>query len=160
MRAVPIGLLVAATVLTGLIAGLFFAYAVSVMPALAGSDDETFVDTMQRINVAIQNVWFGTVFGGALVAAVAVTVVNVSAGPTHVTGWVVAGLVLYVVVVVVTSVVNVPLNTALASAGAGDADSLSTARTAFESRWVTYNLVRCVGSVASFGCFVGALARR
>jgi uncharacterized membrane protein len=48
--------LVAATVTMGLIAGLFYAYACSVMLGLRQTDARTFVYAMQRINVAILNV--------------------------------------------------------------------------------------------------------
>jgi uncharacterized membrane protein len=39
----------------GLIAGLFYAYACSVMPGLADADDRTVIDAMQQINEAIEN---------------------------------------------------------------------------------------------------------
>jgi uncharacterized membrane protein len=45
--------LVAATVTAGLVAGLFYSYACSVMPGLGRTDDQTFIRSMQSINVAI-----------------------------------------------------------------------------------------------------------
>jgi uncharacterized membrane protein len=42
-------LLTAATLTTGLAAGLFYAYSISVMPALCGADAAVFVQVMQRI---------------------------------------------------------------------------------------------------------------
>ena len=59
--------LVAATMTTGLMAGLFYAFACSVMLGLNRTDDRTFVGAMQRINVAILNAWFLVSFVGALV---------------------------------------------------------------------------------------------
>jgi uncharacterized membrane protein len=44
-----------ATVGMGLLAGLFYAYACSVMPGLGQADDRTVVDAMQQIDEAIQN---------------------------------------------------------------------------------------------------------
>ena len=41
-----------------LIAGLFYSFSVAVMTGLARADDRTFIDTMQRINRAIQNPMF------------------------------------------------------------------------------------------------------
>ena len=49
------GALAAATITTGLMAGLYYAYACSVMPGLSRTDDRTFVSAMQQINVAIIN---------------------------------------------------------------------------------------------------------
>lgn len=47
--------LAAATLLTGLMAGLFFAYSCSVMPGLSATDNRSFVRTIQWINRRILN---------------------------------------------------------------------------------------------------------
>src|SRR5215210_6268399 len=52
------GAVVAATLTTGLMAGLYYAFAISVMLGLSRTDDHTFVSVMQQINVAILNPWF------------------------------------------------------------------------------------------------------
>jgi uncharacterized membrane protein len=137
--------LVAATITTGLVAGLFAAFSYAVMPGLAGTDDATFVSSMQRINTAILNPVFGLLFGGALV-------LHLRRAP--VLPWVVAGVVLYVLVLVVTMALNVPLNDRLEAAGSADPGA---ARAAFEDVWVRWNVVRSVLSVASFGCLGWAL---
>ncbi|MGP3926838.1 hypothetical protein [Streptomyces sp. 8N616] len=59
--------LLAATITMGLMAGLFYAFAISVMPGLGRTDDRTFVDAMQKMNAAILNGWFAIGFAGALV---------------------------------------------------------------------------------------------
>jgi uncharacterized membrane protein len=51
----------------GLIAGLFYSFSVAVMTGLSKVDDRTLVETMQRINRAIQNPAFFLSFAGALV---------------------------------------------------------------------------------------------
>ena len=61
--------LLAATLATGLMAGLYFAFSCAVMPGLARTDDRTFVAAMQWINVRILNGWFALAFGGAFVSA-------------------------------------------------------------------------------------------
>ena len=61
------GALVAATLTTGLMAGPYYAYAISVMLGLGRTDDRTFLSAMQQINVAILNPWFFVSFFGALV---------------------------------------------------------------------------------------------
>ena len=60
------GSLLAATVTTGLMAGLFAAFSYAVMPGLGRAGDAAFVEGMQKINVAILNGWFGICFGGAV----------------------------------------------------------------------------------------------
>lgn len=57
----------AATVAMGLIAGAFYVFACAVMPGLARSDDEVYVEVMRNINDVIQNPVFMMSFLGALV---------------------------------------------------------------------------------------------
>ncbi len=146
--------LVAAVITTGLVAGLFAVFAHAVMPGLARAGDRTFVDGMQGVNAAIVNGWFAVSFSGAPLATAAAALLHLAAPPLP---WIVAGLVLYAAVLVVTFRVNVPLNDALAAAGADDP---ATARHAFETTWVRWNAVRAVLSTAAFGCLVGALVTR
>jgi uncharacterized membrane protein len=143
--------LVAAVITNGLMAGLFAAYSYAVMPGLARAGDRTFVEAMQQTNAAILNGWFGICFGGAVLFAAAAAVLHLGRPALP---WIVAGLVLYVAVLVVTFSVNVPLNNALAVAGTGD---VAGARAAFEGTWVRWNVVRAVASTAAFGCLTWAL---
>jgi uncharacterized membrane protein len=142
--------LVGAVVTAGLMAGLFAAFSYAVMPGLGRLGDAEFVAAMQRINVAILNGWFGVCFGGALVFSVLAAVLHHGAGRR----WIVAGAVLYVLVLVVTMAVSVPLNDRLAAAGTADPHA---AREAFETAWVRWNVVRTVLNTAAFGCLSWAL---
>ena len=144
--------LIAATLATGLVAGLYFSYACSVMPALRGADDRTFVDTMQRINVAIVNGWFLLAFLGAAVLGVLAAVLHFGRAGF---GWAVAGAVLYLASIVITGAVNIPLNNALDAAGdPSAAPDLASVREAFETTWVRWNTTRAVTSTAGFLCLV------
>ncbi|MFF4415837.1 DUF1772 domain-containing protein [Streptosporangium sp. NPDC001559] len=149
--------LLAATLTTGLMAGLFAAFSYAVMPGLARSHDRTFVEAMQRINVAIVNGWFMVCFLGGLAFTVAALVLHLNTG-RELLPWIIAALVLYAVMFVVTSAVNVPLNDQLAKAGhPGDIADLAAVRHAFEARWVTWNIVRTVANVAAFAALIWAL---
>lgn len=140
-----------AVISTGLMAGLFAAFAYAVMPALARSSDRTFVETMQRINTSILNGWFMLCFLGAVVAGIVAAVVHFR---TDAWPWIVAGLALYVVVLAITGMGNVPLNNQLDKAGtAADA----AARAHFEATWVRLNLARAIVNLAAFGCLSWAL---
>lgn len=152
--------LVAATLTSGLLAGLFFAYVCSVMPALRRADDRTFVDVMQRINVAILNGWFFLVFVGALVLTAAATALHLGQAQRPMLPWLVAALVLAVVAFGVTAAANVPLNEALAAAGPPDRITDPTGvRARFETAWVRWNLARTILCTSSFGCLTLALLR-
>ena len=112
-------LLVASTVVVGLMAGFFYAYACSVMVGLDRVDDRTFIVTMQWINATVRNAAFAPAFFGSLVLTMAAAVVAlVLARPTR--GWIVAAAVLYAAAFLVTLTLNVPLNFQLAEAGPAD----------------------------------------
>jgi uncharacterized membrane protein len=146
-----------ATMLTGAMTGVFGIYANAIMPGLRNTDDRTFVGAFQAMDRAIINPAFMLAFLGALVVSGAAAGLN--AGERSVLWWVAAAFVLYLVVVVITLAVNVPLNDALKAAGDPDriAD-LGAVRDQFdEARWVAWNIVRAVLSAGAFGCLAWAL---
>lgn len=139
----------AATVAMGLIAGVFYIFACAVMPALARSDDRTYVEVMRNINTVIQNPVFFLSFMGALVLT------GVSAWWSRGSAsarWVWAALVAYALVFLVTVAFSIPLNNALAAKG-----DPSALRTHFEGPWVAWNVVRAVGSTAAVAFLTRAL---
>lgn len=150
------GVLLLATVTTGLTAGLFAAFAYAVMPGLARVDDRAFVAGLRAINQAILNGWFALCFGGALVCTLAAVLLHLPAGLRGPLPWLIAGLVLYVLVLAVTAAVNVPLNDRLEAGAARLADPAEL-RATFESAWVRWNVVRAVLNTAAFGCLGVAL---
>jgi len=150
--------LAAAAVAMGLIAGLYYAYAVSVMPGLARVDDHAFIDSMQQINDVIENPVFFASFLGALLLTGAAVYLERRLGQRQVTVWIVAALVLYVLGFLSTMAFNVPLNNDLADAGnPGQIANLAGVRDAFEDKWVAWNIVRTIVSTAALACLVYAL---
>ena len=152
----PLSLL-GATLAMGLITGVFALYAHTIMPALKGTDDRTFVAAFQAMDRAIINPWFMlTGFLGALAFTLAAALAHLGRDPFP---WVLAALVLYIVAFVVTVAINVPLNDALKAAG--DVDhirDLAKVRADFhETRWAVFNLVRTLTSAGAFGCLAWAL---
>jgi uncharacterized membrane protein len=149
--------LLGATLTMGLSAGVFALYQHTVMPGLKKTDDRTFIAAFQALDRAIINPWFmGGAFLGALVLTVAAALTNLGQDALP---WIAAALVLYLIVVVVTLVVNVPLNDALKAAGPPEQISdLAGVRERFdEPRWVAWNLVRVATSVAALACLAWAL---
>ncbi|GIJ22384.1 anthrone oxygenase family protein [Micromonospora lutea] len=157
---IRLAVLSGATLATGLVAGLFFAYACSVMPGLAATDGRTLVGTMQSINRKIINGWFLSAFLGGPLLVVAAVVGHLGTGGA-VRGWLVAALVSHVITLGVTGRFSVPLNNRLEAAGPVDGiGDLAGVRKWFETPWVRWNLVRTVSSVAAFVCLIGALLAR
>ncbi|MCX5130449.1 anthrone oxygenase family protein [Streptomyces sp. NBC_00347] len=151
-------LLVLSTVLVGLMAGLFFAFDVSVMPGLAKTDDRTYVTAMQSFNAVIDgNPLFGTVFVVALLAAFAAAFVEARAGRRTVALWAAVAAAAYLVVLVVTFAVNIPLNNELADVG--DAAKLTDFSVVekFKGAWETANIVRTLLCAAALTALARAL---
>jgi uncharacterized membrane protein len=150
--------LAAATVAMGLIAGLYFGWAVSVMPGLAGLDDRAFVGTMQELYDAIRNPLFFATFLAALVLPGVAIYQQRRLGLRQVTPWVLAALILYGIGFLTTMAFNEPLNNDIVAAGDPSriADPAGV-RDDFEAPWVAWHIVRTVLSTAALGCLACAL---
>ena len=150
--------LLTATITLGLMAGLFYAYAGSVLPGLRTADDRTTVEVMQRFNAAIQNGLFGLLFLGALAATATGAFLFRGADARPVFVPVVAALVLYALTLLITFAVNIPLNNRLARSGSADriADPAAV-RAAFYGPWVRWNMVRTLTCAGAFGAACWAL---
>lgn len=139
-------LAVTATVLSGLCAGIFYAFSTGVMPGLGRSDDHVFVTGMRSINRAVLNPLFiGAIFIAPL-ALMGTMVAAFTQGQTTVAVLFLAALVTSIAgVALVTVRGNVPLNDRLETSVERDADT----RRAFEARWVRLNHVRTVFATAT-----------
>jgi uncharacterized membrane protein len=151
--------LLATTVTTGLMAGLFYSFSTATMPGLAATDDRTFVHAMERICVAILNGWFALCFAGAAVLGVATVLLHLSGDGRQVLPWIIAGVALYIVQLVITMAFNVPLNNQLEAAAADISKVTDPAavRAAFEDAWNRWNVIRTWVNIASFAVLAWAL---
>jgi uncharacterized membrane protein len=151
----------AAVIAMGLLAGLFYAFDVAVMPALVAADDRTLVDAMQQMIDKIENpAFFLTLLGAPALAAVALVQARRS-GSAKTAGWIVASLALYTVMVVVTVAFHFPLNDDLKKAGDPDRiENLAAVRDDFVTPWVAWNIVRTLATTAAFGSLAWALVLR
>jgi uncharacterized membrane protein len=149
--------LMGATLTMGLVAGAFALYAHAIMPGLRKTDDRTFVAAFQQMDRAIINPWFMiTAFGGAFVLTL---VAGIASRGTPALPWIAAAFGLYLVAVVITIAVNVPLNDAIKAAGDPDRiTDLAAVRANFhETRWAAFNLVRVVTTTSAFAALLWAL---
>jgi uncharacterized membrane protein len=142
----------------GLMAGLFYAFDISVMPGLARTDDQTFVTVMQRINEAIQNPVFAGPFLGAFLFTGAAAFLAYRRGAGATVRWILAALALYIVALIITMGVNVPLNDKLAAADdASRALDIAAVRNNFEGLWETANMARTAACILALVCLGRAL---
>ncbi|MFR9676651.1 DUF1772 domain-containing protein [Streptomyces sp. TR06-5] len=145
--------LVGATLLTGVMAGLYFAFSIAVMPGLAACEDRTYVEAMRSVNDKILNAWFGLAFAGAPLLILVAGALHLDGDDTRLVFWTLAAFLLYALTLGITFRVNVPLNDHLDS----DEVEPGEARARFQSRWVRWNHVRTVLSTAALGCLAWAL---
>ena len=127
-------LLLVALIGSGLMGGVFVAFSVAVMPALARRPAAEAVAMMQAVNRVIVGPAFLLLFLGTGVVAAAAAVLDTGA---------VVGAALYLAGALgVTMVVNVPLNNAL------EADGEATwAR--YQRRWTAWNHLRALASTGA-----------
>ena len=159
MSTVVSALLLGSTLSSGLTAGLFFGWAVSVIPGTAKVSDRNYVATMQSINVAIINPLFMLFFLGTAVVLAAGAVVHHRDGQTR-RGWLlVAAAATYALGVIgVTAARNVPLNNQLAAFvldGASEV-AVSERRARYEGPWNTWHYIRTVANIVAFCLSIAA----
>ena len=133
----------------GLMGGLFFAFSVAVMRALARLPAAQGIAAMQSINLVILNPVFLATFLGTAAACVVLIAASLLRWQEPGAGYLLVGGVLYLVGnMLVTMVFNVPLNDRLAAVAPGDpaaaglwADYLTT--------WTAWNHVRTATGLAA-----------
>ena len=154
-------LLGTAVIVSGLMAGLLYGWAVSIIPGTIRVGDHTYVETMQDINRAIINPAFVIPFMGVPLVLGAASVVHFRTGDTR-RGWLLAGATgTYVVGVLgVTVRKNIPLNDALDAFDlpAAGSEDLSDRRRTYEGPWNRFHRVRTAASVVSFALAAAAMA--
>ncbi|MEU6714189.1 anthrone oxygenase family protein [Nonomuraea sp. NPDC046802] len=127
-----------ALALHGLVAGLFYAFSMSVIPGLNALDPAQAEAAMRSVNRKILNPWLFVVFlGSPLVALVAGLLADGSAA----LWFFAAAAVNFAGSFLVTVAINVPMNNAL--------DAATMPWKDYSRRWTAWNTLRAVASVAS-----------
>ncbi|BCJ36455.1 membrane protein [Actinocatenispora thailandica] len=139
----------------GLVAGVYFAFQVAVIPGLSRASDRTYAEAMNRINESIENPVFFAAFFGALAVTAIATVQQRRRGNRTAALFALLALALYVVGFGATIVGDIPLNEQLAAAGTAHAGPVIDR---IRTPWLAWNAIRTVASVASLLCLGRALA--
>lgn len=142
--------LYAAVTLTGLSAGLFYAWAVSVIPGTQRVIDTTYLEAMQAINRAILNPTFYLSFFGSLIMLGVASFYHYQSNGF----WLIlVATILYLVGTFgVTAFGNVPLNDQLDILDLADLSpaKLAKFREYYETKWNRLHTIRTLFSIASF----------
>lgn len=143
--------LLTAVVLTGLSAGLFYAWQVSVIPGTKKVIDMTYLESMQSINRAILNPAFFLSFFGSLIMLSLSTIQQWNTGTTF---WLLLGATLTYLIGTfgVTAFGNVPLNDLLDVMDLASLaeDKASEFRHSYEEKWNRFHLIRTGFSILAF----------
>lgn len=151
------------TIVTGLSAGLFYGWVVSVIPGTKKLTDQAYLETMQSINKEILNPAFVMVFFGALFLLITSTIFQYRIAVNNVFYLALTATLVYAIGTIgFTMFGNVPLNNVF---DALDPFSFTTedyknARLGYEAKWNALNLVRTIAAVFSFVLILIALVRK
>jgi len=142
-------ILILATLLCALVAGLLFAFAIVTMPGIKKLNDSEFIRTFQVMDGVIQNnqpifmlVWIGSALTLLLAAVLGFGQLDLAGK-----GILLTAALLYIIgVQLPTGMINVPLNNQLQTLDTGKMDSSAqaAARLNFEPRWNQWNRIRTV----------------
>lgn len=138
---------------TGLSAGLFYAWAVSVIPGTKRLADQGYLEAMQQINRAILNPGFFAIFFGAMVFMLWSSYIEFKTDLGSSFYFTLAAFIVYLAGTVgVTAAGNVPLNEALDLIELNQlgVEELKMTRQTYEAKWNRLHNVRTVCSVISF----------
>lgn len=141
--------LILATFLCSLTAGLLFAFAILVMPGIGELNHRAFLRAFQVIDRIIQNnqPLFMLVWLGSVVALVLAAVLGFGQLDNVGRLLIISAVLIYLLGVQLPTVtINIPLNNQLQTLAvdAMSETSLSAAREAFEPRWNRWNTIRTV----------------
>jgi uncharacterized membrane protein len=148
-----------ATIGSGLIAGVFFAFSTFIMSALARLQPPQGIAAMQSISITVINPWFMTAFMGTAAACLFLAVFALFNWHQPSTIYVLVGSLLYLVGTFgVTMVFNVPLNDSLAIAKPDSTDG-ATLWARYLTDWTFWNHIRTITALAATTLFAIALGK-
>jgi len=155
-------ILIITTVFSGLMAGLFYAWSISVTPGLAKIDDVSYLQAFQSMNRAILNPVFFAVFFSLVVLLPVLSYFSFHTSISKQFWYVGLATILYFVGIMgVTVGGNVPLNNTLEALQIESMtpEQMDVFRKGFESKWNLLNHIRTISSILTFLLLVLACIR-
>lgn len=145
--------------LTGLSAGLFYAWSVSVIPGTLKVSDSNYLETMQSINKAILNPAFFLIFFGSIFFLSIASIYQFNDSKTAFWLMLSASGCYLLGTVGVTALGNVPLNNQLEGLqlSALGSEELNRFRKFYEPNWNKLHMARTVFAILSFFLSIAAI---
>ncbi|WP_404933597.1 DUF1772 domain-containing protein [Nitratireductor sp. L15S-10] len=149
-----------ATLGAGVMAGFFFTFSNTVMQALGRIQVPAGIQAMQAINITVLNPFFFAAFFGTALLGILLCVLYLLGLVPSGGIWLLAGGIAYVMgTFLVTVIFNVPMNEALAKIDPASTQGAELWRD-YLSRWVMWNHVRALTSLAALASYAMALVQR
>ena len=155
-------LLTIATVFAGLMAGLFYAWSISVTPGIAQVNDQNYLQAFQSMNRAILNPAFFTAFMGQAVLLPLLSYLFYQSPIEGQFRYILGATLLYWVgCMAITMFGNVPLNETLEALQIDrlSPEQSSIFRKGFEQKWNRLNWIRTISTLLSLILLIVACLR-
>ena len=151
--------LMSSILFTGMTAGICFTWSNAVTSGIGRLDDLGFLQSFQLMNRTIVNPGFLIVFLGPVILLFVNTYLHRNTSPAIFRSFLVAALVYFVGIGIITVFKNVPLNEMLDQATLESLSSteLKELRTKFEKPWNRWHIQRTIASFTSFSLLLTGL---
>jgi uncharacterized membrane protein len=145
-------LLITSTVFAGLMAGLFYAWSISVTPGLANVSDENYLHAFQSMNRAILNPLFFIAFMGQAILLPLLSFLYFKSSAPGQFMYILSATILYLAGCMAFTIFgNVPLNETLEALKIGNLspNEMDAFRKGFENKWNNLNWIRTASTLLS-----------
>lgn len=152
-------ILIITTLFSGLMAGLFYSWSISVTPGLAKINDVSYLQAFQSMNRAILNPLFFGVFFGLVILLPVLSYFSCQNSISNQFWYVILATILYFIGIIgVTIAGNIPLNNSLEALQIESMtpEQMDEFRKGFEIKWNRLNLIRTISSSLTFLLLVTA----
>lgn len=148
--------LFATTLCFGLVAGLCFTWGNAITPGIGQLDDLGYLQSFQRMNRSIENPLFFTIFFGSFFVGITTIFTNKGISPSHFWLILIAVVIYFFGVVLVTIMGNVPLNELLDKTNLTERsiEDLKAFRERFENPWNRFHTIRIITATISFAMLI------
>ncbi len=143
--------------LSGLIAGFFFAFSADVNLATAELGSTDYTRIQQLINLKVRNPVFAVVYFGAVLAPALMLVLSWRSRRTAAFRWSLFAFLLYFIgAFLVTREINIPINNAMAL---WDPLQAPADWAVLRDKWNMAHLFRTIVAIVSFACYLPVLCK-
>lgn len=146
-------ILVLATILNGLLAGVFFTWTNAITPGIGKLSDINYLRAFQAMNRSILNPLFYVVFFGSIALSPLAAIYQYFESINYIFWMIIGVIIIYGIgVIYVTFQGNIPLNNRLDKIDLSDANlqEAKQFRNSYEKRWNYLHLIRTATSTGTF----------